>query len=202
MTTAFEAAREAASTIDPHVAARNCGFDYDGSTAAGTFAARYLNRAISLPFPSLDGRFADTGGAVPEPVVTLLSHYLVASDGTEPAGTWISFADLPGGRVYCSAWRGYTGKALVRRFGNDVDAVRAAAVRLGREALDLSSDLAIRLDVLPKVPVALLYWAGDEEFEPRADFLFDATASHHLPTDCCAVACGLVTRELVGEGPS
>jgi hypothetical protein len=55
------------------------------------------------------------------------------------------------------------------------------------------ADRAWRIPALPRVPVALLWWDGDDEFDPRADLLFDATASHHLTTDGCAVLGSWIT---------
>lgn len=94
MTTAFEAAREAASTIDPIQAARNCDFGYEGSRTQGWFTAVFLGRPVDLDFPSFESRFVDNGKAVPDHVRALLVYHLATSDGTEPASRWISFAAI------------------------------------------------------------------------------------------------------------
>jgi hypothetical protein len=39
------------------------------------------------------------------------------------------------------------------------------------------------LPPLPKVPTTVLLWTADDEFPARADLLFDATCSQHLPLD-------------------
>jgi len=196
MTTALESARESASGIDPHAGARNCGLVYEGSRREGTFAACFLNRPLRLEFPSFDGRFADTEEEVPEDIRALLAYHLATSDGAEPAGRWISFADLPDGRFYCSTWRGYTGRVLADTYDDDIDGVRTAGERIGGVPISIPGDVAVCLSVFPKVPVAFVYWAGDEEFEARADFLFDANAGSHCSTDCYAVLCAVLTREL------
>ncbi len=201
MTTALEFAADAASRIDPSAAARNCGFGYEGSPTEGAFAAFFLNRPVRLAFPSFDGRFPGSEEEVPEDIRALLAYHLATSDGTEPAGKWISFADLPDGRFYCGTWRGYTGRALAGKYGSDVGSVRAAAESLGAEPVDLPGDVAVRLRVFPRVPVAFVYWAGDDEFEARADFLFDAEAGSHCSTDCYAVLCAILTR-LLARGAS
>ena len=41
----------------------------------------------------------------------------------------------------------------------------------------------MRLLPLPRVPVAAILWAGDEEFPGRADLLLDSTCELHLPAD-------------------
>ena len=60
--------------------------------------------------------------------------------------------------------------------------MRAAAGRLGGADLDLA-DAAVRFQALPRVPVAVLLWKGDEEFPGQAGILFDASAHHYLPTE-------------------
>jgi hypothetical protein len=37
------------------------------------------------------------------------------------------------------------------------------------------------------VPMAVIYWRGDDEFSPNANVLFDASAGHYLSTDGLAV---------------
>jgi len=45
------------------------------------------------------------------------------------------------------------------------------------------ADAAVILFPLPKVPTTVLLWTQDDEFPARADLLFDATCSAHLPLD-------------------
>ena len=49
------------------------------------------------------------------------------------------------------------------------------------------SEQLFAFDLLPRVSVAVVYWAGDEELPPNAQVLFDAAASHYLTTDGLAV---------------
>lgn len=201
MTTPLEAARAQARHVDPQEAAARCGFAYAGTPEAGTFRATLLGQRIELEFPSFEGRFTATGRQTAEHAAALLAYYVATSDGTPPTGSWIAFSDLPDGRFYCSTWRGYTGRVLARHFGNDVAGVLRAGESLGGTDVDLPGDARIGFRVLPHVPVALAYWSGDDEFEARADFLFDATAGHHLPTDAYAVLCKWLTDTLVDAGP-
>jgi hypothetical protein len=124
---------------------------------------------------------------LPAHVQALVVYHLAMSDGTVPSGELLSFADLPSGREYVSAFRGYTGAALVRAFGDDTEALGSALLALGGEPVAGTADAAWFVPSLPRVPVTVALWKGDDEFEPRIELLFDATASHHLPTDGCAV---------------
>ncbi|MFA4965898.1 MAG: DUF3786 domain-containing protein, partial [Thermoleophilia bacterium] len=70
-----------------------------------------------------------------------------------------------------------------------------AAAALGGEALGLA-DASFRFQALPRVPVAVLLWAGDEEFPARAQLLFDAAAGHYLPAEDLAGLGGWLVGQL------
>jgi len=44
-------------------------------------------------------------------------------------------------------------------------------------------DASIEVLVLPRIPVTLIIWAGDEEFPARASILFDKSAARQMPLD-------------------
>lgn len=116
----------------------------------------------------------------------LILYYLAMADGTPPAGNWIAFRELPDGWLYHQAFQGYTGDELVRAYGNDVDAFRAAAEALGGRRIDIG-DAGYAFDIMPRVWMAVVYWLGDDEFPPNAKVLFDESAAHYLTTDGLAV---------------
>ena len=144
--------------------------------------------------PGLD--FAEESPRVPEHVRALLIYYLGTTDGALPTGQTISFAELPDGGFYVQAFRGYTAGALERAFGEDGLALQRAVETLGGVAIEGPADLSWRIPALPRVPVTLTWWSGDEEFGPRVELLFDETASRHLPTDGCAVLGSWLTATL------
>jgi len=42
-----------------------------------------------------------------------------------------------------------------------------------------------------------VYWQGDEDFPSTCQVLFDASASHYLPTDAYAILGSTLTRRLI-----
>lgn len=139
------------------------------------------------------------GQTQPAPILdqALLLYYLITADGTPLAHSWIGFAELPDGRFYHQAFQGYTGQLLARTFANDLAAFERAARNLGGEGGFSFGDSAFLFWALPRVPLLVLYWLGDEEFPPRAQILFDASAGHYLPTDAYAILGGTLTRRLI-----
>lgn len=61
-----------------------------------------------------------------------------------------------------------------------------AAEQLGGERVE-GGDAMFAFWPLPRIVLAAQYWRGDDEFAPRANILFDASASHYLTTDGLAV---------------
>jgi hypothetical protein len=195
---AFEQAVEAAARVDPESGAERCGFEYRMTGSDVVLATRLLDRDVEIAYPTFEAHYADDGSPVPPHVAALLAYHFGSADGAGLVGRWISFAELPEGRFYVTAFHGYTGGALVRHFGDDTEGVRAAADRRGGTPLDLSADVAAGFRVLPRISLALVYWAGDDEFDARADLLLDASAPHQLDTDCYAVMGSWLTKELCG----
>jgi hypothetical protein len=131
---------------------------------------------------------------------TMLLYYFTIADGAPEQNRWISFSDLPDGRFYTQAFQGYTGRELWVAFKDDVAAFENACQSLGGARQDLG-DAAYRFQVLPHFPILVVYWSGDEDFSGSAQVLFDASASHYLTTDACAVLGSTITRKLIAAKP-
>lgn len=159
---------------------------------------RVWGKMVVITTPDFAARSSETGQELDMMAQGLLAYYLVTSDGTPPAGSWIAFTELPDGRFYTHAFQGYTGNKLVRMFGNDVDGFRETAVALGGQVVNFA-DIAVRFQALPKVPVLIAGWKGDEDFPPSYKVLFDAHAHHHLPTDACAIIGSMLTQRLIKQ---
>ncbi len=71
---------------------------------------------------------------------------------------------------------------IAERYTNDPGGFTAKGKDLQAEILTYG-DASLRLFPLPRVPVVLILWTGDEEFPPRADLLFDSTCEFHIPLD-------------------
>ncbi len=85
---------------------------------------------------------------------------------------------------------------LERRFGEDLDGFKKAAEALGGTSLPMA-DAAYMLKVFPKVPVYVLLWEQDEEFEARVSILFDQSVEAHLAADAIWGLVSLITRRLL-----
>ena len=170
-----------------------------GSWQDGVLHLGYWGRPVHIGWPDLVPRGQD-GNPLSAFDQAMLLYHLRQSDGTLPAGRWISYRDLPGGGFYHQAYQGYTGRRLAEAFGRQPELLGAAAT--GGERLDGPGPHAWRFTPLPRVPLAACLWPGDDELPSQASVLFDANAGHHLPIDGLALlGAGLTGRLLRARPP-
>ncbi len=168
--------------------------------SGGWLELEFWGQPVRLDFPELIARRPD-GAPLPLPVQALLVYYLATSDGTRASGNWVSFADLPGGRTYAQAFQGYSGSVLARAFGEDLDALRQACLSAGGKPLEFG-DAAYTFLALPHLPLLVTYWQGEEDLPSDSKVLFDATATHHLPVDVCAILGSMLVSRILKARPT
>jgi len=188
-----EARRAVAAREIEEIARRSGALVVDGG-----LELMLLGHTYRLLWPELVLTFSD-GNPCPEELTILVLDYCSLADGTEPTGGWIGFQELPNGAFYRRAFQGYTGDQLVADLTADVEAFRRAAEQFRGEPIEMG-DAAYAFRVLPHVPLAVVWWIGDDEFPANATVLFDRAASHYLPTDGLAILGRMLCRSLAKRG--
>jgi len=155
----------------------------------------FFEKELRLAYP--DGLITDvhSGQGLPAYQQAMILYYFHTSDGTPLQGKWISFSELPEGRFYQQAFQGYSGNVLSNLFQDDLTGFEKAAQIVGGERMPFGQ-LAFRFLALPRVPLLVAYWQGDEDFPPSCQVLFDESVSHYLPTDVCAILGKTLTQKL------
>jgi hypothetical protein len=182
--------------------AENTGASYHpaGSAEAGYLSFHFWRQTVQVTLPGFIASQASDGQELPAFTQAMLMYHFYTADGTPIAGQWISFSELPDGRFYNQAFQGYTGGELRRAILQREDFERAAA-RLEGEAQGTGSispgALAYRFQALPRMPLLVVYWEGDEDLPGSFQVLFDASASHYMPTDGCALLGSTLCRMLI-----
>ncbi len=115
---------------------------------------------------------------------------------TSPVGKYVSFADLPGGRMYAQAFQGYSGDEIVKKFGEKILIFKEACEHQ-HGLIDNLADAAYTFDVLPRIKIQVIYWLGDEDFPSSCKILFDAGVTHYVPIDACAIIGSNLVRQLI-----
>jgi hypothetical protein len=183
---------------DPALLANRSGVTYQSiDQGRGEFQFQFWDRQVVLTFPDLIAHDVQNGDQLGDSSQALLLYYLVTCDGTSASGKWISFSELPDGRFYNQAYQGYTGGKLAQVFRNDLETFCQVAEDLGGKRVYLLGDAAYEFHVLPFVSLLAVSWQGDEDINASYQILFDASVSHQLPTDACAIIGSSLTGRMI-----
>jgi hypothetical protein len=186
---------------DPGLIAARSGVSYLILGAnRGEFHIPFWGKAVILTWPNLTG-YSDTDDELPPIVLALVLYYLITADGTALTGNWVSFADLPDGRMYNTAYQGYSGDEIVKAFGFDLPAFQSACLKAGGKPVEVGSASFV-VQALPNLPLLVTYWLGDEDFPSSCKILFDSSATHYLPVDGCAIAGSMLKKKLCSQKSS
>ncbi len=194
---ALEKAQKALPEVDPVRQAAHAGVVFEARDAlAGSFLVPFFNTMYDVPWPAGKVRQTDDGSEADMASRILLLHYLLTADGTVVNDRWIAFRSLPGGLGYDAAFQARANMRLARAFGSDRAAFKAAAQALKGERLSFG-DASFVFRVLPRLWLAVVLYLADDEFPASANVLFDASASHYLPTEDLAVLGGILAGKLI-----
>jgi hypothetical protein len=112
----------------------------------------------------------------------LMLIYLIRATEIEPSGRWVNEKQLPGGSTFFSGPHHLPTDTIESRYGSDPQTFRRHCLQLGGRALDFG-DASYAFEALPRIPLAAVLYAADEEFPARAGFLFDSTIQFQLPME-------------------
>ncbi len=175
-----------------HVAAL-CG----GTLQEPGILLAYWDRETIIVWPELTATYLESKEESSTFDTAMLLYYLTCADGTPMADKWIGFRELPDGGFYHQAFQGYSGNKIADQFGEDPDRYTAASNALGGGALPALAPYAFSFSPLPMIRLACALWPGDDDFPSKASILFDASASHYMPTDGLALLGSGLARRLI-----
>lgn len=182
------------SKMDPADVCRRalCRHDPQGFFELDAWGAAFQvdpEKAEIRPEPGAPGPDLELGLAI--------IFYLLRAQEVPLKNEWVSEKDLPGGVSFFRGPHAVPARLITERFQDDLTAFQKACAALHGQPADMA-DAAFVFRVLPRVPVAVLYWKGDREFDAEAKMLFDRTISEHLPLDVifglAVEMCGRISR--------
>jgi len=146
-------------------------------TAPGRYELPVLDGVFVIDLPA--GRVTLAGGDQPgwpenapgEAWAILAVHYLGSRPPWREPSKWISFADLPEARGYNPVYRGRVLGRLCATAGRDRQTFIRACTRLGGERFEAGEE-GFKFQVFPRVPVAIAWYSGDDEFRAGASLVF------------------------------
>ncbi|MDR3333322.1 MAG: DUF3786 domain-containing protein [Treponema sp.] len=183
-------------TLDPEAIAWRCGITFNAE--ASVFSLRIMGTEYRVTFP--DFQIQDRSGAVVQSAAEniLILHYLCEGKHAETTGKQLSYHDIPWGEVYYRNFEGRCLKRFAYTFGNDPAALRRIMEKgLCAEPLG-KGDAGYRFEFMSGLYMSLLLWAGDDEFPPSSQMLFDDNFVFAFTAEDIAVVGEVVIGRLKG----
>ena len=112
-----------------------------------------------------------------------------------PSGRMVTPQELPGGAMFFVGPHALALPDICAAFGQEPKAFLQKALSLGAEKIE-GADVAVKLPGLPKIPLYVLLWAQDDEFEARSVIGIDAHASFHLALDSIWALTNILVKRL------
>jgi len=115
-------------------------------------------------------------------IIGIILHYLVHAKDEPVKNQLISFRELWGGNEYYYAFNNRVLKPLTDYLKDKPELLLSFGEKSGGEKIE-KGEFGVRIPALPRVPVTILAWSGDEEVEASANFLFDISANQQMETE-------------------
>jgi hypothetical protein len=173
---ALESLRTKVSAADLATLAMQCGGEYRPGPPEGL-----LVEFLGAPYRiTRDDVLAEDGEPLTVWVKIFLFIYATRASGAPASGNWVAYRELPN-TVSKSRTFEATEARLAAVFDGRRGDLEVAAKRLAGRAVDFgSADRAFVFTALPRVPLLLLFWDGDEEFPARISLLLDRNVLDYL----------------------
>lgn len=165
--------------LKPDDICRRSGATYDATS--GKYSLPFLGRSFICNPKS---KLADvvppfTHVALDFETVLVALNYLINSEPIDPSGRWLGEKDLPGGFIFFQGPHQLPTRPLADMFHMNPEDLDRAAEFLGATHAN-RGDRSYVFPVFPRVPVMIVFWKGDDEFEPQGAFRFDETITRHF----------------------
>ena len=136
-------------------------------------------------------------------VSVILCKYLLMCPMIEPLeGNWMSYKDFKDAVPLIRAFSNTVTHPIAETFSGRLTELEEAGKSIGgyAPADELSYDLSMRFDALPKIPVLFLFNDKDDEFPAQSSVLFEKRAEKFLDMECLAMVGMLFFEYLKAEG--
>jgi len=179
METAYDQALKDVAALNAPVAATESGTSYE----EGKFTLQFYNRTFIIHHTDVKVEEDGSDEPVPMWIALLLMHYLIHSSGIPADGHWVTYRELPGATLFEKRFSQMAIQPLLNVYGNNAEGLKKAGESLGGLPMDRTGDAACRFLALPKIPVSVILYLGEDEIPSTVNILFDAAASSYLPTE-------------------
>jgi hypothetical protein len=161
----------------------------------GSLSVNFLGREYEISSRGVnptDGKPVDVNNR------SVLAYYALSKGAGEPAFTYVPVSSLTGTKMVFSTNIKWMTDSLGKLFSGDYEKFSETMRKLGAvfNGKLSSSGYAWLLDVLPKIPLQIVYYDDDDEFPCEVQILFDKNASRFMEFECLAFLEGCLVRAL------
>jgi hypothetical protein len=179
------------SECDFQESAERLGLEY----VDGGIQVYFLKREYRI---TLDGVEPLDGQPVNANNGSVLLYYLLSNGRGDPENSYVLFESIPRMISGLDFQNRMMSHPLERKFGNDYVKFSEAAVKLG--GIEEESQMGKHLwkfNVLPKIPLKIVFYEADDEFPTNIQIMLDKTALQFLEFECLAFMVGCFVRALI-----
>jgi hypothetical protein len=171
----------------------------------GTEGASVIIPLFGIPYKVSKRGIVDPSGKKPSfDICVILCKYLLLCPDLFPTGKdWVSFRDLKDAGPLTTYFSHEVERAIAQRFSGRLDDLKEASKALGGYPpdIELSYQLAIQFDSLPRISMLMLYNDADDEFPAKCSVLFQRRAERYLDPECLAMVGALLFASLKKQRP-
>ncbi len=108
--------------------------------------------------------------------------YMVKASNLKPSNKLVKPSGMSGGDIFFRGSHVLPLDSIAKKYAHDRRGFRERGLLHGGRVVEYG-DVAIELTSFYHLPITVILWLADDEWEARADLLFDSTALNHLPID-------------------
>ena len=155
-----------------------------------------VNLSYFAPIQSFRFRFLGTLYEVTHPDFTIRHlEDLLEGNFNRPAGTFLSYRDLPWGETYFRQFQGRCILRLAKQYGQRAETFCRTMENLHAVPLSFGNH-AYQIEIFDQLSVCLILWEGDEEYPASAQMLFSDNFASAFSAEDAAYACDIVLNYL------
>ncbi len=158
------------SELIPHEAMLRCNLPYDEDTRE--FSFRLMGEEYTIKYPDAEIRHIDGTEVTAYNMKILILRYLNDGRYCKPTGKLLTYRDIPWGEVYYPNFQGRCILRLSYTFGTKLDQFDATMEKIGGQKISMG-DSGYKFEFMNDLHMYFILWAGDEDFPPSAQILFD-----------------------------
>ena len=193
---AFENSRKRLKQLSPDEISKSTLIQYDW--AESCFMIESFGQHIEISFPEGRIYFKDTLEKLLSFVWDLiLLNHLSSSKELPIKNEWVSYRDLPLGNVFYPNIKTNVLEVLSKFFADsDKKLIRNVLTKLGFIFIEFKADIAAITKFVPRVPVLIQFWEGEDDVPSSFQILFDSTIAGQMHIEDVAGLCSLI-KELI-----